>query len=860
MINRIIRFSFIAAAVLLAASCEMKEPEATSLSLSEPSLQVTKLGVTEHNGVPYVTVVSNTYWMAFMAEEYDWLEMSPKGSAAGTADVSFKVQPNVDGEPRQAEIRFETADGTASALVLMQAGRGSDVTVISDNYGEALSNDIEVRYAKQTWDGTGTGDFAYSGELAYISGNEPSSGYEGASGGANIVVKAGGHVVFNRIGAGFSNQFRLSWGYWSEDGPVDFGLYSSADAVSWEKIPYTVSGDGQWQLARTKLFLGGSSEYRYFKFVNNSSSDRRIDDFRMTDAEFTTDDFTVVSAALPDAAAKWNDGEKIAVFSGNEAICFGWCGEGNDFKSIYSLMPASDYIALYPYSPDASYRDGVLSFEVSGRQEYGDNGYNVNMPMTATAGELSGFRFSDLMGTLRVRAKGEAVINSFTFISGDKAVCGRAAVSGGVLSFPEDGGREVTLEITGGKEMTADGQDNTVDIVLPAGTYGRYVIKTVDQSGASTEYPMENLSVYAGKASEVEIDVNPSTVISLNLPSYYGEEGSDNVYANCYRISAPGEYMFIAADAKGEPVKGSDVAWVWATSGVWNGLPEAVLSSLVGDIKYADGCVRFTVPEDFTPGNVILAVVDGSGAIQYSWHIWTTVEPSDVASCGNDWMDRNIGASYAFDPVNDSEHCKAAMGFYYHWGCKNPIVGLYDSSAANNDTFTMGKAATFYIYNPEVMNTGVWGVLSPYPSDWSSSFADLMRYPMSMFPDNTKTPASGSGKNWPEETNPCPYGYCVPSREQMSSLGTSGATIISEDAELKKNVAVERSGVVFPSCGYRKATGAVAISANPDMRYWVDASYSATGRYYWLANKSNNKEMYAGMETGMNLRCVKIKK
>lgn len=843
------KLSFMAAALIMAA-CQREHVDIAEISVSDTWLPVTKLGVTEHNSKPHTKVTSGTYWRAFIAGEYDWIEMSPMGSAAGSVDVHFTVRPNFDGECRQAEIRLETADGAFADITVVQYGGDSDVAIIADDYGEGSHDEVDVRYAGASWYGVGTESFNYDGEDAFVSGASSSSGYDGASGGANVVVRPGGKIVFSNISTSFASQFRLSWGQWGIDDSEDFNLFCSSDAMSWEPVPYTLAGSADWKLARTRLIFGDDGGMRHFMFVNNSSEDKRIDDFRMVDAVFSDEDYTVVSAALPNTDLNWNSGEKIIVFSGKEPVCFDWCGYGNDFRSIFGLRTSDRYTAMYPYGCNASLSGGVLSFDVSGKQQYMP-GYNVNMPMLAESPDLE-FRFSQLMGILRVNAKGDVQLNSLAFTNDTQAVCGHASVTDGVLSLEEDGGRTVVLENLAGVDASS------FDIVLPEGRYDRYVLKAVDQSGESMEYVMENLDIRKGMISEVEIDFSPSNSISLNMPSYYGETGENRVFANCWRISAPGDYMFISADASGNIVKGSDASWVWATSGVWGGISEAHLSSLISDIRYEDDCVKFTVPEDFVPGNVILAVIDADGQICCSWHVWTTVCPEDINAGGYVWMDRNLGASYAFDPVGGAEYCNAARGFYYQWGSKNPVVGMYDSTAANGDAFTMGKGATWYIYNKEVRNTCDWGVLSSYPLSWSSSYTDYMQYPMNMFPDNTKNPAYGKTGSWPEETNPCPHGYCVPSRVQMSSLGA--ATIVNDSDAALKNVAVVRSGVVFPSCGYRKDSGTLAISGNPDMRYWTDAAYNAASRYYWLANKSNNKEMYAGLEVGMNIRCVKIKK
>lgn len=356
--------------------------------------------------------------------------------------------------------------------------------------------------------------------------------------------------------------------------------------------------------------------------------------------------------------------------------------------------------------------------------------------------------------------------------------------------------------------------------------------------------------------SQEERTIPLPTATDLNDPAFYGESGASRVYTNCFLLSEAGEYCFEAADSEGKTVLGSSATWVWATSGLWSSSTECVLENLITDVSLVEGLVGFTIPEGFTPGNVILAVVDESGLIQGSWHIWTAKGMSDIKAAETDWMDRNLGACGVFDPQTGDD-CNAARGFYYQWGCKNPQIGPYDSKTMKGDAFTPGKGATYYVYNSAVLNAGEWDSISIYPENWTNSAADAMRYPTSIIGTASKTPTYGSKADWPQSANPCPHGYTLPTRQQMADLGN--ATILNDPDEALKNVAIERSGVVFPSCGYRNGAGVIAVAANPDMRYWVAEAMDGSKRYYWLANKSNNKENTAGTDVGMSVRCVRIK-
>lgn len=210
--------------------------------------------------------------------------------------------------------------------------------------------------------------------------------------------------------------------------------------------------------------------------------------------------------------------------------------------------------------------------------------------------------------------------------------------------------------------------------------------------------------------------------------------------------------------------------------------------------------------------------------------------------------------------------CNASRGLYFQWGCKNPIVGLYegDRNIAINDTFTMGKGATYYIWNEEVRNTGLWSTMKTYPENWFGSVAQAAAYPMSMFDSAEKAPTAGQNIKWPKESNPCPYGYDVMTLEQAEALGYDKNTAVTisqnEAAKSTVNVATKLGELIFPSCSYRIAGGKIGYAGNPEGRYWLKEPYNTQYRTYWLMNRVNCQKANGGnLGEAMTIRCVKIK-
>lgn len=671
MTKNIKPISLAIAALAILSGCNKEVKPADSIELSAAEVNVPRIGYLSDGSQITVNVTSNTFWMAFIPEDIDWLEVNPKGAPAGDTEVTISVTSNIDGALRKGLISFESLSGCSSALSVIQSG--------------------------------------------------------------------------------------------TESAP---------------RVSATLSGH------------------------------------------------------------TWNSDDTMDILTTREVIPFYYSGDS--FTSAYDLPEAGKYAAVYPSGKSAVFDGENVSVSLPAKQDYAP-GKEIN-PDMAYAGTSSdgNFTLTPIFSTLRVNMKGKGSPVSISLKAGNATT---------VLNISE----EVSLSAT----------PMPFDIVAP-GYDGPITVGITDASGEEEPFEFADVNLTVGSITEVPVSFESSSMfVDLNMPSFYGESGAEKVYSNCYMISKPGDYKFAAADMAGNAIQCAAVKWVWATTGVWNSSASCVLEDLITNLTFERGSVRFSVPEDFTPGNVILGAVDENGIVKYLWHIWTTEEPADINVGGVIWMDRNIGASYKFDPT-DPEKCNAARGFFYNWGCKNPIAGLYEGNKddANGDGFTQGKGSTYYIFNNEVANTGEWGSMENYPAGWTGSISDYAAFPMSSFDNTTYAPTTNQKINWPDDANPCPHGYTIMTLAQAEALGTlETMTTICDGENNLKNVASVRSGVIFPSCGYRAAsTSKITISGNPDGRYWANSSNTAAKRDYWLTNRSNCKVNYAGIGPGMSVRCVRTTK
>lgn len=138
--------------------------------------------------------------------------------------------------------------------------------------------------------------------------------------------------------------------------------------------------------------------------------------------------------------------------------------------------------------------------------------------------------------------------------------------------------------------------------------------------------------------------------------------------ANCYIVQEPGVYRFRADNqfnlGAGLPVPPEihpdSAKLVWQT--VKSSITSVNLIETAGE-----PFIKFEVAE--ASGNAVIAAVDSSGKIVWSWHIWMPeAEVGSVAtSTGYDVMTLNLGA------VNNTPGDALSYGMLYQWGRKDPF-------------------------------------------------------------------------------------------------------------------------------------------------------------------------------------------
>jgi hypothetical protein len=173
-------------------------------------------------------------------------------------------------------------------------------------------------------------------------------------------------------------------------------------------------------------------------------------------------------------------------------------------------------------------------------------------------------------------------------------------------------------------------------------------------------------------------------------------------------------------------------------------------------------------------GNVILALKNASGGIEWTWHIWITDEPKEITypnSAGNrKFLDRNIGALSATMVSTGIDN----FGFVYQWGRKDPFFG---GNGLNNEKAS--ESPLLIARQHTLVSSGYsW---NRQPTTSTDDYAK--RNPMIFIANPTTSTNLESPVDWltssdqnrwhdtqKTDNDPCPAGYKVPNRDDLDSV------------------------------------------------------------------------------------------
>lgn len=535
---------------------------------------------------------------------------------------------------------------------------------------------------------------------------------------------------------------------------------------------------------------------------------------------------TALEGSLSDALMRtvWMSGDSIgilAVRSGMDShepvYEFVTDIEDNSETAIFHGVAAlsSDYYAFYPYDASLKFEDDGFVFELPQIQRYVPGSFDSKAaPMVAKTSYGEAFDFQNLCGLLAVQLKGEASVQSVTFIGKNAGgvsmpVAGRFSVDMNYDADPlisvQTSMESVTLQCEIPVTLSKD-EAVPFYFVLPPVVYDSFII-TVKTSDGKMMVKKGNRPLTVSRSH-----IKPAAALQYAESVYFDLSKSGN--ANCYVISESGLYAF-DADVIGNGdfglIQGVDfpvddvhitphsVEVIWEDG-----------ANLLTDLVLADGCIRFFATGN--EGNAVVAVKDISGAIIWSWHLWFTDSPSDqkyVNSAGTFVMqDRNLGATRA--DRGEGDQWKESSGLLYEWGRKDPFAdGKYERLDVQ-------------LYMSEVISMPNTYVCDQHP--WTKEWNDLYWSP------EVKT-----------IFDPCPVGYKVPINDVWKGFTSTGENV-DRRAEINAsgsfdygwNFLIDDDGNTawYPSTPHIGFTGLYEYHSDSGYCWYAGAGSSILDYYY----------------------------
>lgn len=298
----------------------------------------------------------------------------------------------------------------------------------------------------------------------------------------------------------------------------------------------------------------------------------------------------------------------------------------------------------------------------------------------------------------------------------------------------------------------------------------------------------------------------------------YTDLSAGNKTANCYIVSAAGNYKFQAVKGNTtDPLTVTSVQVLWESFGT-------TIAPQVGDLvqlpEYKDGYVYFTATQN--KGNAVIAAKNGE-TIVWSWHIWMTDAPAEQTFPKSVMMDRNLGA------LNNTPGTAGAFGLLYQWGRKDPFLAAGDMEKH--------QAASTITWPAKVSSDDNIGTVE-YAVKNPTTFIKKRSA------DKNWLITDDSGL-WDEDKtiyDPCPAGWSVP-----------------EDFDVKN------SSWTWDAINFGRASGNIWIPASGIIADGGSFWYSKGRGYYWVANGqywyfTDAKSMYAGStehSIAGSIRCEK---
>lgn len=553
-------------------------------------------------------------------------------------------------------------------------------------------------------------------------------------------------------------------------------------------------------------------------------------------------------------ALYWGDGATFGLFKGTTAnekyrLSSGASSRKGRFKSDGGETKGNSIdgsVAVSPYNSGAtvSTEGGVATIRtfVPSTITFSQAGvYDAGVcPLVAVSSDrkCDNFSFVAPLGGVSLKLTGEAAITKVEITAkGGEIINGDLTVNAdadGVKSIEMTGGTSTTsIDCGEGIQLTQVAKDFVV--FLPYGTYNEgFSIKVQSADGAL------NFIDVAGPKKITKARVLNISRQQFVVYSDLNENSSER--ANCYMVTSGGGYFFDAT------VKGNGSAGIHKTfkdqsatlSPAGAKLLWEEVSGLVTGVSYENGKIYFACSGK--DGNALIGATDAEGNVIWSWNIWSTSAPTDLAL--GDWvfMDRNLGAKSIDD-----------HGLYFQWGRKDPFSSIvnFDSGKGEGKYHPVAGGPND---NENVKNTIEYSVAHPdtYIAASSRNNDWLLEAPQ-RYLWGLNFEADGLASKAPKTIyDPCPAGYSVSTAAALAAGLSAGAS------NQGSYLTLFNGQLKVPASGFLYSGGYGWYNQEGFCGLWsCSTSWGNTENAFRLRGTDDAYDNY-DRATGHPVRCVKI--
>ena len=351
---------------------------------------------------------------------------------------------------------------------------------------------------------------------------------------------------------------------------------------------------------------------------------------------------------------------------------------------------------------------------------------------------------------------------------------------------------------------------------------GSLVINALDADGEATSY---YITLYITQTQSIDA------------------EGA----ANCYIATVPStNYTFDAMHRPdGSELATADVKLLWQSN-----------TDVVKNVDFVDGQANFYISSSFENDsrventNAVIAAYDKAGNVIWSWHIWILNEnpllATDTYANGKVFMQQNLGAFTNAKGANEEQKILDSYGLYYQWGRKDPFPRPYHFDASGAEDESRYDADGIYIkekFLERSSSNGTMDYVTKNPMHYIANAACVAEGgdgigDWLVVADNTL---------WNDENksiyDPCPYGWRVPTAEDLSIL-----TLSEEEDNTPLDTARKQYGwhlsdgnnkFFYSACGRRRYNDGNVENMNSKDGVYPSQPQPWEG-YYWTSSTTED--------------------